>query len=320
MGTRWRPPATGPSALKRADRLPPDVVVRRLRRCRRPTGCGSSGRFRMTISDCPVIFLTGQGTIDAAVAAIRRGGLRLHREAGWTRPGLKLSASTGALEKSETLREVQVAPPEAQAAGSHRVHRTVGGHSPGVRADRAGGSGQGQRWPSPASRAPARRWWPGASTTSRPAGQAFHRHQLRFHPRHPDGERAAGPRAGAPSPAPTSAGRGSSSWPTAARLFLDEVAEIPLELQAKLLRASWRRAGCAGWAAGSSWRSTSGCLSATNRDLKEEIRASRFREDLFFRLHVFQIPLPAAARTARGHPAAGAALSRQVSAASWPSG
>jgi DNA-binding NtrC family response regulator len=73
-------------------------------------------------------------------------------------------------------------------------------------------------------------------------------------------------------------------------LFLDEVGEIPIELQAKFLRVleeeRLRRLG------GKSEITVDvRVISATNRDLKEEIKVGRFREDLYFRLNVFHINL-----------------------------
>jgi DNA-binding NtrC family response regulator len=74
-------------------------------------------------------------------------------------------------------------------------------------------------------------------------------------------------------------------------LFLDEVGEIPLELQAKLLRVleenQLRRVG-GQQDVGVDVR----LVSATNKDLKAAVQRHEFREDLFFRLNVIQIPLP----------------------------
>jgi len=75
-------------------------------------------------------------------------------------------------------------------------------------------------------------------------------------------------------------------------LFLDEIGELPLELQAKLLRVlengEYQRVGET-----QSRRSNARVIAATNRDLRQEVRAGRFRADLYHRLSVFTISVPA---------------------------
>ena len=74
-------------------------------------------------------------------------------------------------------------------------------------------------------------------------------------------------------------------------LFLDEIGELPLSLQAKLLRAlqqgEIQRVG-----ADEVIRVDVRIIAATNRDLRHEVEAGRFRSDLFHRLHVYPIAVP----------------------------
>jgi two-component system nitrogen regulation response regulator GlnG len=75
-------------------------------------------------------------------------------------------------------------------------------------------------------------------------------------------------------------------------LFIDEVAELPLDCQAKFLRAlETRRIRPLG--ASREQDCDVRIIAATNRDLWGEVKAGTFREDLFFRLQVLPIVLPA---------------------------
>jgi transcriptional regulator with GAF, ATPase, and Fis domain len=74
-------------------------------------------------------------------------------------------------------------------------------------------------------------------------------------------------------------------------LFLDEIGDLPLEIQAKLLRVleegRFERLGST-----KPIKVDVRILAATNRDLEPEIRAGKFRKDLYYRLNVFPITIP----------------------------
>jgi formate hydrogenlyase transcriptional activator len=76
-----------------------------------------------------------------------------------------------------------------------------------------------------------------------------------------------------------------------ATLFLDEIGELPLELQPKLLRVlqdgEFERLGSS-----HTIKADARIIVATNRNLEEEVRKGNFREDLWYRLNIFPITLP----------------------------
>ena len=85
-------------------------------------------------------------------------------------------------------------------------------------------------------------------------------------------------------------------------LFLDEIGDIPASLQAKLLRfveeKTFNRVG-----GREDLRVDLRLITATHRRLREEVQAGRFREDLYYRLHVLEVELPALAERREDIPA-----------------
>ena len=93
-------------------------------------------------------------------------------------------------------------------------------------------------------------------------------------------------------------------------LFLDEVGDMPLHLQVKLLRVlqehTFERVGD-----DQTLRSTARIIAATNRNLRRAVASGQFREDLYYRLRVFPIEVPSLrARREDIEPIAGLLLSR----------
>jgi two-component system response regulator HydG len=123
---------------------------------------------------------------------------------------------------------------------------------------------------------------------------------------------------------------------TGGTLFLDEIGELPLDMQSKLLRAlQERRVRPVGSSEEVAFDAR--IVSATNRDLEDEVARKRFREDLFYRINVVKIVLPAhrerqsdvlelaqhfldklAARAGRPPLALSAAVAEKLVAYDWP--
>ena len=85
--------------------------------------------------------------------------------------------------------------------------------------------------------------------------------------------------------------KGRFEMAQAGTLFLDEIGDMPLAMQVKILRVLqeriFERVG-----GNKSLQANVRVIAATHRDLEEEVKAGRFREDLFYRLNVFPIEIP----------------------------
>ena len=279
----------GHDALKLIAELHPDVIISDLV-MPKLDGLALARALREESPETPLIIITGKGSIDAAVEAVREGVFDfvekpldparlkvilqralekrhiehemqvLRRRLGQVDAGVGLIGQSPAMRKVMDLVE-KVAPSKASVVitgqsgtGKEMVARAI--HQLSPRRDKA---------------------FIAINCSAIPAG--LMESEMFGHER--------GAFTGADQ-------RRLGAWELAdgGTLFLDEIGEIPIDLQAKFLRVledeRLRRLG------GKSEISVDvRVISATNRDLKEDIKTGRFREDLYFRLNVFQVPLSA---------------------------
>ncbi len=277
----------GNEALRRALELHPDVIITDLV-MPRMDGLWLLRTLREELPHVPVILLTGRGTIDSAVEAIREGAYDF-LEKPIDRHRLRIVIER-ALETKATLHQV--------ASLRHRLEqgedRGFIGQSAAMRAvfsliekvapSKAsvvitGESGTGKEMVaravhrlSPRSEKPFVAINCSAIPASLMESEIFGHEKGAF----------------------TGAEQrrlGCFELADGGTIFLDEVGELPVELQAKFLRVieeeKLRRLGGKGEIS-----VDVRVICATNRDLKQQIGAGQFREDLYFRLNVFRIHLP----------------------------
>ncbi|HET9552908.1 MAG TPA: sigma-54 dependent transcriptional regulator [Anaeromyxobacteraceae bacterium] len=278
----------GSEALRRAIEWHPDVILTDLV-MPNMDGLWLLRALRAELPDCPVVLLTGRGSIQVAVQAIREGAYDFI-EKPLEVPRLRVVLER-AVEKKETMREVQL------------LRRRIAALAPGT--DMIG-SGPGMQKvfelvkkvaPSNASVVIGGESGTGKEVVARAIHSLSPRKDKPFVALNCSAIPATlieSELFGYERGAFTGADQrrlGNFELASNGTLFLDEIGELPLELQAKFLRVLEER----------KIRRLGGraevdvdvrVICATNRDLKEEIRRGRFREDLFFRLGVFTIHLP----------------------------
>ncbi|MFZ9914045.1 MAG: sigma-54-dependent transcriptional regulator [Phycisphaerales bacterium] len=249
--------------------------------------------IRKIDAELPVVFMTAFGSVETAVDAMRKGAFDYV-----TKPfsGDELAISVErALAHARLLRENQVlravATPQTRRAQSHRMIGS-GAEMEALRAKLA-----------PVSASHGTVLITGESGTGKEVAARFI---------HENSPRASGPFLAINCAALSSAlleselfGHEKGAFTGADRLrkgrfeladggtlLLDEISEIPPDLQAKLLRVlqekSFERVGSS-----VSQKADVRILATTNRDLSREVDAGRFRGDLFFRLNVLPIRMPA---------------------------
>jgi DNA-binding NtrC family response regulator len=278
----------GAEALRRAIEAHPDVILTDLV-MPNMDGIWLLRALRGELPECPVVLLTGRGTIQTAVQAIKEGAYDfIEKPLDVSRLRIVLER---ALEKKETMREVQL------------LRRRLAALAPG--SDMIG-SGPSMRKvfelvqrvaPSTASVVIAGESGTGKEVVARAVHNLSPRKDKAFIAINCSAIPATlieSELFGYERGAFTGADQrrlGNFELAHGGTFFLDEVAELPLEMQAKFLRVleerKLRRLG-----GRSEVEVDVRVICATHRDLKEEIRKGRFREDLFFRLHVFTIQLP----------------------------
>jgi DNA-binding NtrC family response regulator len=280
--------ADGSEALRRAIEWHPDVILTDLVM---PTmdGLWLLRALRAELPDCPVVLLTGRGSIQTAVQAIREGAYDFI-EKPLEVPRLKMVLGR-ALEKKETMREVQLLrrrlallAPGTEVIGSgpamKRVFELVQKVAPANASVVIGGeSGTGKEVVARAIHGLSPR-----------QDKAFVAVNCSAIPATLIESELFGYERGAFTGADQRR-LGCFELATNGTLFLDEIGELPLELQSKFLRVleerTIRRLG-----GRAEVEVDVRVICASNRDLKEEVKRGRFREDLFFRLSVFAIGLP----------------------------
>ena len=278
----------GTEALRRAIEVHPDVILSDLV-MPNMDGLWLLRALRAELPDCPVVLLTGRGTVQTAVQAIKEGAYDfIEKPLDVSRLRVVLDR---ALEKKETMREVQL------------LRRRLAALAPGT--DVIGsGPAMGRVFELVKKVAPANASvvLTGESGTGKEVvARAVHSLSSRKDKPFIALNCGAIPATlieselfGYERGAFTGADQrrlGNFELAHGGTLFLDEIGELPLEMQGKFLRVleerRFRRLG-----GKSEVEVDVRVICATNRDLKEEIRKGRFREDLYFRLHVFTVHLP----------------------------
>ncbi|GAB4196545.1 MAG: sigma-54 dependent transcriptional regulator [Sandaracinaceae bacterium] len=282
--------ANGEAALERVDEVAPDVVITDLK-MPGMDGIELLDRLRARDHSLPVIVVTAFGEVASAVAAMRRGAedyltkpidfdaLLVSIDRALERRDLRAEAENLRRQMRERhdegLKGLIGASPAMQAV--YRTVRQVAASRATVLITGESGTGKGEVARAIHALSP-RASQPFVTLQCASLAESLLESELFGHEK--------GSFTGAEK---RRAGRFEQAH--GGTLFLDEVGEIPLATQVKLLRVlqerTFERVG-----GNDSIRVDVRVVAATNRDLAEEVKKGRFREDLYYRLHVIHIEMP----------------------------
>lgn len=276
----------GESALKVIDRGEVDILITDLR-MPGMTGLELLQKVKLRDTMLPVIVITAHGSVDTAVSALKAGA------ADYITKPFDQTELQSAVRKAAALREIHVAEQSGSLDASRRYH--IVGQSRGMKrvfdligkvADTpstvliTGESGTGKELVASA-----------LHNQSIRADEPFIKVNCAAIPKELMESEFFGYEQGAFTGAVGSK-PGRFELADGGTLFLDEIGEIPPAMQVKLLRAlqesEFERVGGV-----TTMKVNVRLIAATNRNLEEEIAAGNFREDLYYRLNVVPLHLPA---------------------------
>ena len=245
-------------------------------------------RVHAAARDVPVIVLTGMGSIDSAVAAMRAGAYDFLMKP--VDPKLLVVAAARALERHKLRREVAILRSTAtlqatagllgDSAPMKKVHELIARIAPSAASVLIRGeTGTGKELVARAIH----------DQSPRAAGPFVAINCAAVPPTLLESE-LFGHAKGSFTDAKQSR-QGLFVQATGGTLFLDEIGEMPLEMQAKLLRALQERT-VRPVGANAEIPFDARILSATHKDLEAQVADGHFRQDLFYRVNVVSIDLP----------------------------
>lgn len=279
--------AKGADAIEKIKERSPDLVLLDLR-LPDMTGFEVLTEIRKTSVDTPVILMTAHGSIDAAVEAMQLGAQNfLIKPCEADR--LRVTVNNALRQAQKNLGDTKENPNRSNkqyqgfigsSSQMHQVYRTIDSAAPSkATVFITGESGTGKEVCAEAVHAASKRY-----------DGAFIAINCAAIPKDLIESELFGHVKGAFTGA-SSDRKGAAEQADGGTLFLDELCEMDLDLQTKLLRfiqtGTFQKVGSSKMS-----RVDVRFVCATNRDPWLEVQAGRFREDLYYRLHVIPLTLP----------------------------